>query len=106
MLWGIGVLSFIVVASCFYGRHSAVTNRIIGAVIFLGYVAYLVDEIKVGEWFAVSRATPSVFNALLGLVIWGLPAGYVMISGHLPYNPFQGSPNPGEDDVTEACDED
>lgn len=103
ILWPAAVLCFVIVASCFPGRHSAVANRIVGAVVFLTYVAYLIAEIKEGVWISSSSARPSVVRAVLGLMVWGLPAGYVMIHGHLPYNPFA-SPHVDEEDAAESYD--
>ena len=74
---------------CFPGKHAPVTNRIIGGVVFFIYVEYLVAEIRERHWFSWSRSTPCVKNALLGLLFWGLPAAYVMVRGHLWYNPFE-----------------
>jgi Ca2+/Na+ antiporter len=106
MLWLIAAFCFIVVTCCFPGKHSAITNRIVGGTVFLLYVVYLIQEIKEGQWASWSRAKPNVLNAFRGLIIWGLPAGYIMVYGRLPYNPFQVSPYADSEDTSESHDED
>lgn len=102
LLFVFAIICFISVASCFKGRHSALTNRIIGAFVFILYIAYIISEIYERKWFSGSRAEPSVYNAILGLSYWGLPAGYVMVYGQLPFNPFVKY----EEDDTEPLNED
>ena len=106
MLIAFAVVCFISTACCFPGRHLAVTNRIIGALIFLLYVVGIICAIREGELFSWPPSIPSVFSALLGMWIWGIPAGYVMIFGHLPYNPFEAHHETVDDETSDSEDED
>ena len=64
--------------SCFYAF------RLIGLVLFLGYVAYALDCLLAGVIFAASRAEPAFVNAILGLCYWGLPGLLLFIKAKRP----------------------
>lgn len=87
-VWGLLALSGICwlgMASCIEGNHKIVASRIIAAVIFFTYVAYVISEASHrGKMFSWSLSEPCLMNALRGLFFWGLPAGYYMIYGRLP----------------------
>jgi hypothetical protein len=57
----------------------------VGGAIFLLYVGYVVAEAVAGRFVHWSISESCVKNALIGLFIYGLPACYVMIKGHLPW---------------------
>lgn len=91
--WGLWLLSafcLVIAITCIPGKHTAVTGRLIGGVIFAAYVAYVISEIVaptphrpyMSFWDALlATGQADILNALIGLVVWGLPAGYVMIFG-------------------------
>ena len=62
--------------------------RLACLIVFSGYVAYLIAEIaetRAGKKLVIShsRAEPSPVNALMGLIVIGIPALRYAISGHL-----------------------
>ncbi len=106
VLWPSAFLCAVIVASCFPGRHSAVTNRIIGAVVFGVYLAYIVAEIKDRAWISWSRGTPSLLMALVGMWVWGVPGAYIMVHGHLWWNPFEKPRQLTEEELADLADDD
>ena len=64
--------------SCFFAF------RLIGVVLFLGYVAYAIDCLLAGRIYAASRAEPAFVNAILGLCYWGLPGLLLFIKAKRP----------------------
>ena len=64
--------------SCFFAF------RLIGVVLFLGYVAYAIDCLQAGRIYAASRAEPAFVNAILGLCYWGLPGLLLFIKAKRP----------------------
>lgn len=85
IMWAFVWLCLIGMVSCIRGVHTPVTGRIIGAVIFFTYVAYVISELSPrGKFFDWSEAEPCLINAIRGFIFWGLPAGYFMIFGRLP----------------------
>ncbi len=60
--------------------------RGVGAIIFLGYAAYVIVMILEGKFIAARRAEPAVSNAVIGLFVFGLPGLWFALSGRLtPY---------------------
>jgi hypothetical protein len=57
--------------------------RGVGAIVFLGYVAYLIEMIVEGKIFAARRAESAAVNALLGLVFFGVPGIWFALTGRL-----------------------
>jgi hypothetical protein len=63
-------------------------SRAVGALIFLAYAAYLIAMIaENGGNVAITprKAEPSAFNALCGLVAFGLPALWFALFGRLTF---------------------
>jgi len=62
--------------------------RGVGAIVFAGYVAYLVAMVAAGEFLGDGRrATSSALNAAIGLVVFGLPGLWYAIFGRLTLRP-------------------
>ena len=71
--------------------------RILTGMIFAAYVWYLVHELIENKGLGdlpANRSTPSVLNAFLGLMIWGLPSLWYTIYGG-NRNPRRKSKKPG-----------
>jgi hypothetical protein len=60
--------------ACFFPQSHPVTLRIIGAVIFFAYVAYVADSLH----------TQNLGRAILGFLVWGIPSGYLAVVGKYP----------------------
>lgn len=63
--------------------------KLVGLVVFLGYVAYAIDCLQAGIIFASTRAEPAFINAITGLFYWGIP-GWLLFAKlnrpeHSPY---------------------
>jgi hypothetical protein len=60
--------------------------RGVAAVVLLGYLSYAIGE-AIASWggkpfgFASARARANLFNALRGLIVFGIPAAYVLFRG-------------------------
>ena len=64
--------------SCFFAF------RLIGVVLFLGYVAYAIDCLQAGRIYAATRAESAFVNAILGLFYWGLPGLMLFLKAQKP----------------------
>ena len=60
--------------ACFRSASRPVTLRLIGAIIFVVYAAYV--------WS--SRNDLNVFRAIVGFIVFGLPGAYTGITGRYP----------------------
>ena len=62
--------------------------RAVGAIVFVGYVAYLVSTTLAGEWFGDGRrSSATALNAAIGLLVFGLPGLWFAIFGRLTVRP-------------------
>lgn len=60
--------------ACFTrGRARQFLGSLIGGILFLGSLVYLCAELTGGPWFPGSRAEPSVTNAVVFLLAFGVP---------------------------------
>lgn len=71
---GLSAFCGAIAVACLFPGSRPFTLRIVGVVIFLVYVAYVYD----------TREEMTVLRALRGLLIWGLPCGYLAIWGVFP----------------------
>lgn len=83
----LAALSLLYAAALLWPRRVPWAGRAAAAIVFLTYVAYLVDELRRGEeTFRLddrrSAATPG--NALKGLIVIGLPALYFALRRRRP----------------------
>lgn len=68
--------------------------RVVGALVFLCYVWYFFMMAAEGEWFGDGRrASTTAFNALCGLLAFGLPGLWYAVLGRLSWS------EPDYDDV-------
>ena len=74
MFYGLTAFFILIAIACFVPKSHPVTLRVIGSSIFVSYVWYVFDSIQNGN----------LRQALLGLVIWGVPSGYLAIFGTYP----------------------
>ena len=72
--YGISILFVIIAIACFFPQTHPFTLRIIGASIFCGYIAYAYDSFQ----------TQNFPRAVTGLILWGVPSGYLAIMGKYP----------------------
>jgi hypothetical protein len=63
-----------------------VAGRIVAACIFAMYAGYIVVEIGTRQpaLSTYSQSQASLLNAIIGFVVFGLPAGYFALNGRLP----------------------
>lgn len=77
--YAFGILCLTIAVACITrGRMRQFAGSVIGAVLFVSSLAYLVDELLRGQLVSGSRSEPSVINAVLCFVAFGVPgAAYV-----------------------------
>jgi hypothetical protein len=72
--YGFGTFCFLVAISCFTsGRVRQFIGSVIGCTIFLVGAAYLLAELSDGVLWSGSRANPSAYNAVMYLILIGIP---------------------------------
>lgn len=60
--------------------------RAVGALVFLGFAAYLVSTALAGVWFGDGRrSSATAVNAAIGLLLFGLPGLWYAIYGRLTF---------------------
>jgi hypothetical protein len=91
------IVGFIVSAVCILlsiGSYAPYTFffafRCIGLVVFVGYIAYALDCLQAGHLYATKRSESSFFNAILGLVVWGLPGLAIFTTKRPEKCPYDG----------------
>jgi len=70
--------------ACLLPASRPVTLRLVGGTVFLAFSGYLIDMLMSGKFMGRSRADPSLVNALVAFSAFGLPAGYVALTGRYP----------------------
>ena len=71
--------------------------RAVGGIIAGSYLAYFVAMIAEGQWVGNGRRSPAtVFNALMGLIVFGYPGFMWAVFGR-----FSWSPEPEYEDYTD-----
>ncbi len=81
------VLCFVVALACFtQGRTRQFLGSIIGSAMFVAGVVYLVDQVLGGKLLSVSRAEPSVLNAISYLALIGLPGGAYVLKARFGFS--------------------
>lgn len=75
VFYGMAILCVIIAIACFFPKSHPLTLRMIGAVIFFAYVAYVVDSFR----------TSNLFRAIAGFIVWGIPSGYLAIKGEYQF---------------------
>lgn len=89
---GVGIVVLEVLAACaLLGFYDAVRFhwcwRVVGALVFLLYVAYLVMMVAEGAWFVGERGSATcAVNAVLGLFAFGLPGLWYAMMGRLTWH--------------------
>lgn len=74
--YGFGAFCISIALVCFTrGRPAQFIGSIIGLVLFCAGLFYLGHEIMGGKFFSGSRSQPSVFNACMFMLVFGLPGG-------------------------------
>ena len=62
--------------------------RAVGAIVFGGYLAYLISMTLSGQWFGdARRSSASAFNAVLGLIVFGYPGFMYAVFGRFTWRP-------------------
>ena len=60
--------------------------RAFGAMVFTGYLAYLISMVTTGQWFGEgNRSTTTAINALIGLIVFGYPSFMYALFGRLTW---------------------
>lgn len=61
--------------------------RTTGAIVFTGYLAYLVSMVTAGQWIGDGRrSSTTVLNALIGLVVFGYPGFMYAVFGRFTWH--------------------
>jgi len=82
-LVAIEFLAVLVLVGLFDPVHFWWAWRGVGAIVFLGYVAYLIEMTIEGKFFAARRAESAAINAFMGLVFFGVPGLWFALTGRL-----------------------
>jgi len=60
--------------------------RAVGAIVFTGYLAYLISMVMEGQWFGDGRRSfTTARNALIGLVVFGYPGFMYAVFGRFTW---------------------
>jgi len=72
--YGFGAFCFSIAVACVAkGRVAQFFGSVVGTVVFISGLAYLAHEVWAGPLWSNSRSEPSVKNACLFLLVFGLP---------------------------------
>lgn len=74
VFYGMTALCITVAIACFFPKSHPITLRMIGATIFFSYADYIIDSFH----------TQNLVRAIAGFFVWGLPSGYLAITGKYP----------------------
>ena len=105
MAYGAAAFCGLIAVACFTRTRRGPAVRIIGLTVFLAYVSYLVYElIREPAKPYPGMTEPHWLNAIIGLVVFGLPGLYVTVRGNYPtwgqgakaFNGEMDSPSHGE----------
>ena len=69
--YALAIFCVLIAVACLIRRSQPITLRILGVVVLIAYTWYVVDG-------------SDVLRALVGLVVFGLPAAYVVVTGKYP----------------------
>jgi hypothetical protein len=54
--------------------------RVMGALVVVGYIVYVFDEARQGHWFSEGHSNTSVFDALRGMLFFGVPGAILALA--------------------------
>jgi peptidoglycan/LPS O-acetylase OafA/YrhL len=85
LVYGVAAFSGLIAVACFTQKWRGLAVRVIGFTVFLAYVSYLVFELvrEPAKPYA-GETEPHWLNAIIGLVVFGLPGLYVTARGKYP----------------------
>ena len=79
--YGFGAFCFAIALACVLrGRAAQFFGSIVGTVVFISGLLYLGHEAWVGPLWSSSRSEPSIKNAVLFLLVFGVPSGMYVIN--------------------------
>ena len=62
--------------------------RIVGGIVFSGYIAYFISMVATGRWFGEGRrSSTTAINALIGVFVFGYPGFMYAIFGRFTWYP-------------------
>jgi len=70
--------------ACLLPASRPIALRLIGGTVFLAFFGYLVEMAVSGPVLGNSRGDTSLVNAIIAFALFGLPAGYVAVTGRYP----------------------
>jgi hypothetical protein len=81
----------IALACLFTGRWRRLIGRFIGAAVFAASAWYFVGQLSAGTLISGSRSEPSILNALIFLLVAGLPGLLFALFGRFTWRRSQGA---------------
>ncbi len=75
VFYGMAAFCVVIAIACLLPQSHPLTLRIIGAMIFCAYVAYVSDSFR----------TSNLIRAMVGFLVWGIPSSYLAIVGNYPW---------------------
>lgn len=80
------VLCLCVLLGCWNAERFWWCWRLVGAIVFGGYLAYWIAMLSIGEFFGDGRrSSATVFNALVGLIVFGYPGFMFAVFGRFTW---------------------
>jgi len=74
IVFGLDLLAVLLILALYNPKRFHWAGRAATGLVFLAFLAYLIDEIAIGDsWHFGPRSEPTPLNALLGLVFIGFP---------------------------------
>ncbi|MEO0378611.1 MAG: hypothetical protein AAF329_29270 [Cyanobacteria bacterium P01_A01_bin.17] len=74
VFYGMAAVCVIIAVACLFPKSHPVTLRLIGGLILSAYVIYVFDSFQ----------TQNFTRAVVGFLVWGLPSGYLAVTGKYP----------------------
>ncbi len=103
LLGGFEVLAFLTLLGLYDAVKFDWCLRIVGAIVFVTYTAYLCSMLVAENWIGdLRRSSATALNALLGLVIFGYPGFMYAVFGRFTWTEDTGADAPdGEEQHTQ-----
>lgn len=70
--------------ACLLPVTRPIAVRLVGGMVFLTFLGYFIAMVESGPLVGSSRSDPSLVKAIAAFSLFGLPAGYVAITGRYP----------------------
>jgi hypothetical protein len=88
VLGAVDVLAILVLFGLYNGDRFWWCWRGVGAIVFVGYLAYLISMLIAGQFIGDGRrSSATALNALMGLIVFGYPGFMYAVFGRFTWRP-------------------